>query len=214
MWQRTLVAILVVLFVCGTARPAQADMMAIWRWWDSLSGPGPCTGVVFDQRLFSRGQKTGTAETATFFDPGLRVDENSRRPVKFGVQVGALKCRNELPYADGSAPDVWAFPLAGTVDVRTIPAVDVGLTVGTTAFRGDGFSTWKLTLGPRVTLSPGVLFTQTPTRRHRALQITLTASTIVGDLTAADFGAIGDFKGGNEVLWSTSVSLNLLNLKK
>ena len=33
---------LVILLLCPT--PAHADREGFWRWWDSLSGPGPFNG--------------------------------------------------------------------------------------------------------------------------------------------------------------------------
>jgi hypothetical protein len=207
----------VLLLFCAP-RVAHADEVGFWRWLDRLSGPGPCNGVILDQRLFSTGFRSGdhTQTTAsTFFDPGgVALDETrSRRPIMYGVQWGGLRCDNELPYEGRSAPTVWAFPLAATADVRVHRGIDVGVTVGATGFVGDQFSTWRFTVGPRVSVSPA-LFVREPTRRHRALKLTITASSILGDLDASDFGASGDFKGGNEVLWGASLSLNLLSLRK
>lgn len=208
---------LVVVFVLGGAVPASADMMEFWRWWDSLSGPGPWNGVMVDTRLFTHGYKLGEQGDAPrlFFDPrGVNTDESRGRPIRFGVQWGVLKAeKNKLPYVDRPAPGVWAIPISGTVDVRAIPGVDVGATLGVIRFTGDGFGFWRTTLSPRVIIAPGALGREAASDRQRAIQIVVTATGILGSFDAADFGAIGDFKGGNEVLWGTSIGVNLLALK-
>ena len=209
---------IVLVLLLGVPHPAGANVAGFWRWLDRLSGPGPCTGVVYDQRLFSNGFRVGEVQQTqreTFFDPGgLALDETrTSRPIMIGAQWATLKCGNELPYEGRSAPTVWAFPLAGTVDVRLHRAVDAGATVGVSGFVGDDFSVWRPTLSPRVTIFPAA-FVREPTRRHRALLFRVTASAILGELDAADFDAIGDFKGGNEVLWGISLSVDLLALRR
>ena len=214
-WMRSAI---VLVFLLGTPQAASANVGGFWRWLDRLSGPGPCTGVVYDQRLASNGFRLGDEQQTqrkTFFDPGgVALDETkTTHPVMVGFQWGVLKCANELPYEGRSAPTVWAFPIGGTVDVRVHRAIDAGATVGVTGFIGDDFSVWRPTLSPRVTIFPAA-FVREPTRRHRALLFRVTASTILGELDAADFDAIGDFKGGNEVLWGISVAVDLLALRR
>ncbi len=209
---------IVLVLLLGVPHSASANVAGFWRWLDRLSGPGPCTGVVYDQRLFSNGFRTGEAqqtERTTFFDPGgLALDEaKTSRPIMIGFQWGVLKCGNELPYEGRSAPTVWAFPLSGTVDVRVHRAVDAGASLGLTGFVGDDFSVWRPTVSPRVTIFPAA-FVREPTRRHRALLVRVTASTILGELDAEDFDAVGDFKGGNEVLWGLSFAIDLLALRR
>lgn len=209
---------IVLVLLLGVPHTASANVAGFWRWLDRLSGPGPCTGVVYDQRLFSNGFRTGEmqqTERETFFDPGgLALDESrTTRPIMIGAQWGVLKCGNELPYEGRPAPTVWAFPLAGTVDVRVHRAVDAGATVGLTGFVGDHFSVWRPTLSPRVTVFP-FAFQADARRRDRWLQVRGTASAILGELDAADFDAVGDFKGGNEVLWGISFAVDLLALRR
>jgi hypothetical protein len=208
---------MVLVLLLGVPHTATANVAGFWRWLDRLSGPGPCTGVVYDQRLFSNGFQVGAQQTerTTFFDPGgLALDEaRTSRPIMIGFQWGVLKCGNELPYEGRSAPTVWAFPLAGTVDLRVHRAVDAGASVGLTGFVGDDFTVWRPTVSPRVTIFPAA-FVREPTRRHRALLVRVTASTILGELDAEDFDAVGDFKGGNEVLWGLSFAIDLLALRR
>ena len=207
-----------VLLLLGTPGAAHANELGFWRWLDRLSGPGPCNGVIYDQQLFSSGATiTGQNDgLKPFFDPGgLKLDETAtRHPVRYGFQWGVFRCDNKLPYVGREAPTVWAFPIAGTVDVGVFRGVDVGVTLGATGFVGDHFSAWQPTIAPRVTVAPAALFSREPSRRQRAVLLRVTASTILGELDAEDFGATGDFKGGNEVLWGVSLSLNVLALRR
>src|SRR5437870_2676870 len=113
----------VVLFVALVPRPAAADDMDWWRWWDGLSGPGPFNGLGIDSPFVSYGIKRDPPGTKrTFFRDvtGFEAD-----PEQLHVRVGAewaflIAQKNSLPYApprDQNPPGVYAFTVLGGVDV-------------------------------------------------------------------------------------------------
>lgn len=213
---RILRCALAIVILLISPSPAHADMMGFWRWWDSLSGPGPFNGFVTDVPLVTYGRKAGAlgSDPVIFFDPsGLDADQ-SRRPIKFGVQFGFLEAeQNNLPYVGRPAPGVRAIPIAATADVRVYKGIDVGSTIGLVRFSGDGFGFWRTTVTPRVSIAPVALLSRDWKRKYEAFQVRLFATSILGEIDAADFGAVGGFKGGNEILLGTTFTVNLLAFK-
>ena len=66
---------------------------------------------------------------------------------------------------------------------------------------GLSWMTWQTLKIPNTQSATGILYVAV-------------SSTILGELDADDFDAIGDFKGGNEVLWGISVAVDLLALRR
>jgi hypothetical protein len=210
---------LVTLFAVLCCPPAAtAGELGFWRWWDSLSGPGPFNGIAYDQPLFTYGTKRDRANDpkGTFLDlTGLEADP-STRPVSIGVEWAVLWAEeNNLEYApprDQFVPGVQAIPIFGTVDVGVTRAFDAGAAIGFVRFRGDGFGFNEFAWGPRLTVRPLALFAKDADRIHELVQVRLFGTHIVGEITAEEFGAVGAFEGGHEWLWGTTVTVNLLAL--
>jgi hypothetical protein len=88
--------VLVVLAVLAFAPPASAEL-GFFRWWDSLSGPGPFNGIVFDpvfvchgtKRIPTSGNTATTADAPSFntFDWGCWNQRRDRLHVnRFAVE--------------------------------------------------------------------------------------------------------------------------------
>lgn len=204
----------VVLFVALLPRPVLASDMDWWRWWDSLSGPGPFNGLGYDQPLVNFTLKAPSPQPHIFDPTGFDKDP-TRLHVKAGVEFAFLFAQhNHLPYApprDQNPPGIRAYPVMGTIDFGR-KGVEVGAGIGAVLFAGDGFRFGRTLISPRATFKPLMWFKTHPSRRDEILQIRIGAAGIMGKMTAKDFGAIGPFEGGNEWLKTTTVSVNLMAL--
>ena len=210
------VAMLFVVLCCPM--PATAGDLGFWRWWDSLSGPGPFNGIAYEQPLFTYGKKRDreTGATGPFLDlTGMEADSRVRY-VSFGLEWAVLWAEeNNLEYApprDQFVPGVQAIPIFGTVDVRVARGLEAGAAVGFVRFRGDGFGFNEFAWGPRLTVRPLAVFAKEPTRMDELIQIRVFGTHLVGEFGAADFGATGSFVGGSEMLWGTTFTVNVLAL--
>jgi hypothetical protein len=197
---------------------AEAQRGGFWRWWDSLSGPGPFNGIVYDQSIYSLGMERGTSVKTWFPDPTATKADPKRRYLRLGLQLGWLWAqKNPLTYAaprDQDPPGVNAMPFAATADVGVAKGIDVGAAVGGVRFSGDGFGFTKFALTPRLSIRPAVLFSDNPGRRHEVLEIRFFATMMPGTIEADDFGAIGSFRAEGELLWGTTIALNVFALRR
>lgn len=209
--RRCLFAIVIVL---SSAPPAHADMMGFWRWWDSLSGPGPFNGLVVELNSHTVTRESGGIKI--HFDPAGELFLADRSALRVGFQLGVLKAEdNNLPYADGrTPPGVWAIPISVTADRNLKPGIDVGAGLGVVRFTGDDFGFWRTTVSPRLSIAPASLLARNRSRQNEAFKIRLFFTAVLGEFDAGDFGAVGDFKGGNELLFGTTFSVDVLALKK
>jgi hypothetical protein len=212
---RLLRCALVILVLFAAPRPAHADMMGFWRWWDSLSGPGPFNGYAADIPLYTVYRPADRIQIE--FDPFEDAALANPSSIKVGLQFGVLKAEdNNLPYAAGrTPPGVWAIPISVTADRRIVRGVDVGAGVGLVRFFGEGFGLTRATVSPRLSVAPASLLSDGPaTRRTEAFKIRLFFTALLGEFDAGDFGATGDFKGGNELLFGTTFTIDVLALKR
>ncbi len=195
-----------VVLVLALARPASAEL-GFFRWWDSLSGPGPFSGIVFDPVFVCY----GTPEVGRERKPiqlGCWNQARNRWRVNVGVDFARLTGHNNLPYASGAAPDVTAYPFMATVTVSKHAIFDVGGGVGFVRFSGHGFGFNKAAFEARVTLKPLVAIDWNK-RKLEFLQLCLFGTGIPGDLTAADFGATGPWRSSGEWLPGFMVVVDL-----
>jgi hypothetical protein len=208
--------VLPLLFICLSSSRAEANM-GFWRWWDSLSGPGPFSGIVYELPIVTPyGFRRDQPEQRIRFDPADIDTSPGRLSVRVGLDFAILWAqKNNLPYDPprAHAPSVLAYPVVPTVDVGR-KGIDVGASVGFVRFSSDGASTTHFAYGPRLTLRPGVIFSKTPKRRHELVRIRISALRLQGEMTAEDFGATGAFRGGNEWMWGSTISVNLLALRR
>jgi len=183
-------------------RPASAEL-GFFRWWDSLSGPGPFSGVVFDEVFLCKGEPTSTPLPRPKFDPGCLNLHRGKRRLMGGVKVGRLDGKNNLPYATGRAPEVHAYPVLATLSFSQHPALERGGAVGFVRFSGEGFGFNRFAIEPRVVFRPLVFFADVDSKAQRQLEflhLQLYGTGIPSEFTAADFGAIGSFRSDREWL--------------
>lgn len=111
---------------------------------------------------------------------------------------------------------MWAIPISVTADrgFKRRPGIEVGAGIGAVRFTGDGFGFWRATLSPRISIAPASLLTGDRSRRNDAFKIAVFITALLGEFDAGDFGATGDFKGGNELLFGTTFTIDVLALKK
>lgn len=206
--------VLGVVLVLAMARPASAEL-GFFRWWDSLSGPGPFSGVVFDPvfvcygapRIPGATKTTPSAATPATpgwapFDLGCRSTRRDELRVNIGLEFARLTGKNNLPYASGTAPDVKAYPFMMTVTVSKHAMLDAGAGVGFVRFSGGGFGFTRFAFEPRATVRPlvGLSRSEFTRRRLEFLQLRAFGTAIPGEITAADFGATGTWSSPKEWL--------------
>jgi hypothetical protein len=204
---RALRCALAVVIVLISARPAHADMMGFWRWWESLSGPGPFNGLVVEL-------STSTIKRdGVHADPDGSIFLDSPASIRMGFQFGVLKAEdNPLDYGGRTPPGVWAIPIAVNFDRNIAKGFDVGAGIGLVRFTGDDFGLWRTIVSPRLSVAPVSLASRERSRKSEAFKIRFFYTWLIGELDAADFGAIGDFEGGNELLFGTTFTVDVLTL--
>ena len=221
-------SILVLLVLLCTPRTAHADLMSFWEWLDRMSGPGPWVGIVSEPNPFVCGPKkvkvqaagSGAVEKECFTDVWGNSLSQRDLHVRFGPQIGFLKALyNNLDYGGAEAPSPKAFVFGATVDAGA-KGVEFGIAYGGVHFFGEGFGFTKSTLQPRVTVYPLIwLKKKDPNNTAQnneytsaladAVYVRIGANRIFGEISAADFGAIGaPEKMGDEWLWNITISVN------
>ena len=219
-------SIVVALVLLCTPRPAHADLMSFWEWLDRLSGPGPWVGVVSEwnpgvwgatkEAVAAAG--TGPAAKSLEFDKfGTAISQRDFH-VRFGPQVGYLRALyNDQDYGGAEAPGANAFVFGGTLDAGA-KGVEAGIAAGWVRFYGDGFGFTKTTIQPRITVYPLVALSRNYTDKWTdSFYVRIGANRIMGDITAADFGAIEKNPPqpmGDEWLWSITIGVNPFAFKR
>jgi hypothetical protein len=214
---RLCACLIVVLVVLGAPPDASADRLGFWRWWDSLSGPGPFYGWDYELPLYTWHieKDPGSTTDVVLFDPsGLEYDP-SRWHATFGFEVAVMWTdRSDLTYSTGvMPPKVYAFPVIGTVDVGKRGVLG-GVGIGSLRLSGPDTGKWYGIFEPRLTIRPFVLAAGRSRQNwHEVLQARFYLSHI-GGIVPSDFGAIGDTKGDSEWVPGVALSINVLALKK
>ena len=225
---RSTVVLLFCLF-CAP-RPAHADLMSFWEWLDRMSGPGPWVGVVSEWNPGVWGATkdavtaagSGPAVKTLNFDPKGMIISQRDFHVRFGPQIGYLRALyNDQDYGGAEAPGANAFVFGATVDAGA-KGIEAGIAAGWVRFFGDGFGFTKATIQPRITVYPFVALAKDKTRayadpRSDGIYIRIGANRIIGNITAADFGAIESNPPqpmGDEWLWSIVVGVNPFALRR
>jgi len=218
--RQRLIPCLFVLVICmGSPQGAAAGELGFWRWWDSLSGPGPFQGLLLHEVFVCYGvdQSPGAStKPHTFLSAGCYDADRSRFRVAFGVEWAHLTGDSNLPYApprDQNPPQVNAYPFHITTNfgIAKVPWVDFGAGVGFVRFSGEGFGFNRFAFGPRVTIKPLALIPRLAPHRTRnwnakqrnrleAFQFRYSGTAIPGAMEASDFGAIGNFRSPSEWL--------------
>ena len=219
-------SIVVVLVLLCTPRTAHADLMSFWEWLDRLSGPGPWVGVVSEwnpgvwgatkEAVAAAG--TGPAAKTLEFDKFGTAISHRDFHVRFGPQVGYLRALyNDQDYGGAEAPGANAFVFGGTLDAGA-KGVEAGIAAGWVRFYGDGFGFTKTTIQPRITVYPLVALSRNYTDKWTdSFYVRIGANRIMGDITAADFGAIEKNPPqpmGDEWLWSITIGVNPFAFKR
>ena len=211
---------IVVLLVLAAAAPreAAADMLDFFRWWDSLSGPGPWIGLGYQSSL----QNIGVLRTEkednprhSFFDPsGLRTNPRALY-YKFGAELGVLWTDDsDLEYAPGvDPPKAYAFPILGTFDVGR-NGLEGGVGVGFLRLSALDRGKWHFVFEPRFTVKPFVLANRNNENKewHEMLAARFYL-TRIGEINPADFGAIGPADAGSEWVPGITFSVNVLAIR-
>jgi hypothetical protein len=215
---------LVLVILLGLPRPAHADLMSFWEWLDRLSGPGPWVGFVSEWNPLVLGATkeavtaagSGPAVKTFEFDPyGTKISQRDFH-FRLGPQVGYLRALyNDQDYGGLEPPAANAFVFGATFDAG-IKGVEAGLAAGWVRFYGDGFGFTKATIQPRITVYPLVAFTKDfADRRLEGLYVRVGANRIIGEITAADFGAIERGQDmGDEWMWSLVIGVNPFAFKR
>jgi hypothetical protein len=225
---RSIVVLLFCLF-CAP-RTAHADLMSFWEWLDRMSGPGPWVGVVSEwnpgvwgatkEAVAAAG--TGRAVKTLEFDKfGTAISQRDFH-VRYGPQIGYLRALyNDLDYGGAEPPAANAFVFGATLDAGA-KGVEAGIAAGWVRFFGDGFGFTKTTIQPRITIYPFVALAKDKARayadpRSDGIYIRIGANRIIGNITAADFGAIEPSVPqpmGDEWMWSIVVGVNPFALRR
>ena len=211
------------LALCPTSAFALLDG-GFFRWWDSLSGPGPFNGVVIDAMLVCYGSHfTGKPSpdpnvsndgytTEVFINPGCLQARRDRRRISVGLQWAALWSeRNDLPYESGrKAPQVKAYPFMIVAHYGLNKGIDVGAGVGVVKFSGDGFGFTRFIFEPRVSVRPFALLSKKPNPPliTDIIDLRVFATAIPGTIDAADFGATGSWRSEGEMQYGFSITFN------
>lgn len=186
-----LAAVMVALFPA----PAHAVMGAgFWRWWDSLSGPGPFQGGAFDADVVCIGHNEITDEPdRVFLFQCWQVERDAH--FSLGTDIGVLRGRNNL---DPAGSSVVALPVFAAAKYGN-RHFDVGADIGFIHFSSEGAGVTEFAWGPRLTIRPITFFSKKPAAQ--ALNVRWFATNIPGTLTGADFGfPASTWTGGNEWL--------------
>ena len=211
---------LMVVILVGTPRLADAGLLSFWEWLDRLSGPGPWVGVVSEWNPLVLGATkeavasagSGVAPKMFVFDPGGTKISQRDFHLRIGPQLGYLRALyNDQDYGGAEPPKANAFVFGATFDAGA-KGVEAGVAAGWVHFYGDGFGVTKATIQPRITIYPLVAFTRDyADKRLDGLFVRIGANRIIGELTAADFGAIERNPPqpmGDEWLWSIVIGVN------
>lgn len=204
---------LVIALLLGSASPSLAFG---WEWLDHLSGPGPWIGVQYEQKLFCGFDKPGAKRLFGGSGPclwwtpeGDKKKENKKwSKRKFAVGVGtrfSWTKQNDLPYAPGTDHKdkrVRMLEFHSFADVRvtgTKGFVHVGGAVGAAKFFGTlvAPALWRPSLEARVS----VKVLPTLIKDTSTLDLRFGKRWFLGDLTARDFGATGDYRARDEGVW-------------
>lgn len=227
--------LLAFLLVAAMPREAAADRLGFFRWWDSLSGPGPFTGWDYRVTLITHGiekqegteRKPGaepppagvvTSKPAgprtTFTDvSGLRTD---RTQLYFsgGLEFAVMWTdSSDLQYEPGvTPPKVYAFPFMGTFDVGR-RGIEGGVGIGWLRLSAPNAGNWHPIIEPRVTVYPFLLGTGSDRgeRWRNSLEARFFITRVAGTIDPLDYGAIGEPEGG-EWVPGISFSVNLAAL--
>jgi len=223
MRQRLISWLFVLVIGMSSPQSAAASDFAFWRWWDSLSGPGPFSGIALQEVFICYGvdqRPIPPAQTPDWLlDLGCYHASRQRVRMALGFEWAWLAGRNNLPYAPPrgqSAPDVHAYPFMVTADfgIPRVPIVELGASVGLIRFSGEGFGFNRFAFGPRVTLKPLVLFSSEPKTQKKleVLKLRWTGVGIPGSIDASDFGAIGSFASSGELIGGYMIIFDALPL--
>ena len=225
------IRLLPILVVAGVlaALPAPASAAfggGFFRWWDSLSGPGPFNGIVLDAMFvcygthFAPGADPNAPDpkyaTDVFIDAGCLNARRDRRRVSVGVQwAAAWSEENNLVYPDrGKAPQVKAYPFLIVAHYGLNKGMDAGLGVGVVKFSGDGFGFSRFIIEPQLSVRPFALLSKSenPPLRAEVLDLRFFMTGIPGSMTAADFGATDTWSSDGEFQYGFSITFNALAL--
>jgi len=193
--------VLAAVLVSFVPAPAHAAMGAgFWRWWDSLSGPGPFQGVALQADVACYGTNDYSTDKAIGWVSIFNCFKVERElHITVGTEIGRLHGRNNL---DPNGTSVLAVPVFATAKVGN-RYIDAGVDLGFIHFGAENGGTNVFALGPRVALRPLALSSSrfSKSRRARALEIRAFTTRIPGTLTASDFGVPqSSWTGGHEWL--------------
>jgi hypothetical protein len=200
--------VLAAVLLSSFPAPAHAAMGAgFWRWWDSLSGPGPFQGAAFDADIVCIGDNV-------FRDKPDRVSlldcwqVEQKLHLSLGTDIGVLRGRNNL---DPQGSSVTALPVFGAARVGN-HKFDAGVDVGFIHFSAENAGANVFAWGPRLTIRPFAFLSERPVAR--VVNVRWFATNVPGTLTGADFGVpTSTWTGGNEWLehgFAITIDLSVL----
>jgi len=159
-------SIVFVVLVLGIASPAAAQGWGR-EWLERLSGPGPFAGIGLQFPVACEWHTTGgkkflwyfqTPEAMSARGDGPRVgDPSASRLLCIDFQYGSMTNRDsgtpgllDLRTIEGRV----GFPLEGHGLPYWTAAFEPSAAAGAIRFQGDGFSEWRLTFSPEITIKP------------------------------------------------------------
>jgi hypothetical protein len=225
---RRLLVIALVAIGTTVVSPRPASAQGIWRWFESLSGPGPSHGYGFELALICHGNKktsaiaaesTASSERTWFPHVSCGPLARDRVRVSIGLSASWLSGENTLEYAAGPQPDVDITTWIGFVDIGVHRAIDLGVGAGVIQFGNlpvNSFS--RFAFQPvRVSVKPLALKVSADAKtnyRREFIVLKYEATMLADRLEAIDFGAVPDtFKmPPGEIMGSFTVLFDVLAL--
>jgi hypothetical protein len=227
---------LAILMVCGTARPARADMSEVIDYMFTLNGPGPGPfgGIAYEQELACYANtiaERGTAaqQTPPMWQPLWRCfsTDKTKPLTNINFQVGRLHSdSNPFAYAPekgGLSPSVtaWSYlinastSVPGVANPTVIRAVRIGGGFGAIRFSGERFNAFWVPYAeiPRITISPLAFLRDGDgaTDYHKWKDVLRVRYTVkyIGAVSFGKFGATSGADTNGEVQQILAVEFNI-----
>lgn len=215
---------LIFVLVVGSTLLSPTPASAQWRILEKLSGPGPFDGLLLNWKIVhvnkpAEDENTAPADAAlkrhraigatspwALFEVGMVNGRRQETRLSVDLAFSYLWSRdNTLPYRRALSEDerqVRVIALEPAIWVHAARPFQLGFGIGQYWFAGDAFDSFsRVAIQPiRLAVMP-LRFMGRSTQKHDALRLEWGVVIFPTGFTAADFGAIGDFRERPDVLW-------------